>query len=123
MQVLSTVQLDGMLRTKEVSQTTKKQQTCAHRSTKDKRRSCEFDTLVGRKAVDDAERRRSDAFCVPLKIWSNTGTEGDAKEAQLTEDLPAAYSLGVCIRRQFTHECDIQVDIDLSASRSRCTRL
>ena len=46
-----------------------------------KRRSCEFDTLVGRKAVDDAEGRMSDAFCIPLKIWSNTGMEGDAKEA------------------------------------------
>ena len=77
MQVLSSVQLDGMLRTKEVSQTTKKQQTCAHRSAKDKRRSCEFDTLVGRKAVDDAEGRgpMHSAFH-SRSDWNGGGREG-----------------------------------------------
>jgi hypothetical protein len=67
-----TVLVDGI-----ISQTTKKQQTCAHWSTKGKRWNCELNTLVGRKVIDTLpEGRRSEAFCVPLKIWSNTGTEG-----------------------------------------------
>jgi hypothetical protein len=33
--------------------------------------------------------RRSDAFFAPLRIWSNTGTEGGAKETPLTVKLPA----------------------------------
>ena len=88
--------MNEMLITKGISQATKKQQTGAHRYTKGKRGNCELDTLVGYKAVDATS---SDAFCVPLKIWSNTGMEVDAKEAQLTENLPAAYSLGMCVSR------------------------
>ena len=38
--------------------------------------------------------RRSEAFFVPLKIWSNTGTFGDAKDSPLTANLPAFYSWG-----------------------------
>ena len=37
------------------------------------------------------EGRRSEAFFVPLKIWSNTGTVGDAKDSPLTANLPAFY--------------------------------
>ena len=37
------------------------------------------------------EGRRSEAFFVPLKIWSNTGTSGDAKDSPLTANLPAFY--------------------------------
>ena len=33
--------------------------------------------------------RRSEAFFVPLTIWSNTGTSGDAKDSPLTSNLPA----------------------------------
>ena len=37
------------------------------------------------------EGRRSEAFFVPLKIWSNTGTFGDAKDSPLTANLIAFY--------------------------------
>ena len=53
-----TVEMNRMLRTKGISQATKKQQTCAHRSTKGKRGNCELDTLVGRKAVDAARGKK-----------------------------------------------------------------
>ena len=49
-----TVQVDGMLTTKGVSEAEEKQQTCAHRSCKSKRRDCEFDTLVGFETIDAA---------------------------------------------------------------------
>jgi hypothetical protein len=32
--------------------------------------------------------RRSDAFIAPLRIWSNTGTEGGLKETPLTVKFP-----------------------------------
>ena len=34
------------------------------------------------------EGRRSETFVVPLKIWSNTGTLGDEKEAPFTSNKP-----------------------------------
>ena len=36
--------------------------------------------------------RRSEAFFVPLKICSKTGTFGEAKDSPLTANLPAFYS-------------------------------
>ena len=35
--------------------------------------------------------RRSEAFFVPLKIWSNAVTFGEAKDSPLIANLPAFY--------------------------------
>jgi hypothetical protein len=66
--------------------------------------------------------RRSDAFFAPLKIWSNTGTDGDWKETPLMVKFPESYSLDV--RKQasentkeaFTHKSECKVDVDVSTA-------
>ena len=66
--------------------------------------------------------RRSEGFFVPLMTWSNTGTFGDAKDSPLRANLPALSMGGsrvpTCERRAFTDERNIQVDVDVSASRA-----
>lgn len=53
--------------------------------------------------------RRSDAFCAPLKIWSNTGTDGGSNETPLTVKFPLFWCLndgkGASIAEEaFTHK-------------------
>ena len=77
--------------------------------------------------------RRSDAFCVPLRIWSKTGTLGDSKGTPLTVKSPApkmALVFWILVRKgtseltgNRTCKYNVQVNVDVSTTGIRLSRL
>jgi hypothetical protein len=71
---------------------------------------------------------RSDALCAPLSIWSNTGTIGGSKVNPFMRNSVKS-ALSGCVNdnaprlESGAHECDIEIDVDISTTREGITGL
>ena len=103
------VQVNGMLSKRGVSGTTKRQKTCAHRSTKSQRRDCELNTFVRFEAVDAASGEEVRGILRPAQdleqyrdIW---GCEGFTINSEFARVLSMGESqVPTRERRAFTDE-------------------
>jgi hypothetical protein len=71
---------------------------------------------------------RSDAFCAPLSIWSNTGTTGASKvnpfmRNSVKSELSECVSGHVPRLESVAYECHVEVDVDVSTTREGFTGL